>query len=199
MSSDLYILFDRRLCVLTTALKHFVNVTLFESARYFSSTTSTACFPNIYVLLFILSCGHISFSHFVESFCSLITNSMIHYYLLLDSRALSLLMLPMMLPTLFSTSISPRSRVHSSTSCPDFTPKALPSENLHLPISFYKGARSCTLHPISHIVSYNHLHPTYHAFFISLTIESIPMLHLEVVRLPRWKVALDLEYVALLK
>ena len=46
---------------------------------------------------------------------------------------------------------------------------------------------------------YDNLYPTYFAFSLSLTIESIPKSHLEVVKLPHWKASMDLEYEALVK
>ena len=67
------------------------------------------------------------------------------------------------------------------------------SKNLHLPITLCKGKRFCTLHPISHLVSYDNLHPTYRAFSFSLTTDSIPKSRLEAIKLPHWNVVMDLE------
>ena len=89
--------------------------------------------------------------------------------------------------------------VESSTSCLDSTPIELPSDDLHLPINLCKGKLSCTLHPISHFVSYSKFHPTYRAFSRSLTTKSIPKSYLEAVNLPQWKATMDLEYEELVK
>ena len=110
-----------------------------------------------------------------------------------------LLMPPMTLPVPISTLVSMLSLVDFSTSCLNSTPVTLPSDDLHLPIALRKGKRSCTLHPISHFISYGNFHPTYHAFSLSLTTELIPKSHLEAIKLPHWKVSMDLEYEALVK
>ena len=64
----------------------------------------------------------------------------------------------------------------------------MPRERL---IELYSNNKhSCTLHPISHCFSCDHLHPTYHTFSLSLSPKSIPKLHGEVMKLPPKKVSM---------
>ena len=106
---------------------------------------------------------------------------------------------PIKLSVLISTPVFVLPLVDSSTLCLDPVPIALPSDDLFLPIALRKGKYSCTFHPISHFPSYNNLHPTYRAFSLSLTSESIPKSHLEALKLPHWKATMDLEYEAIVK
>ncbi|XP_078445042.1 uncharacterized protein LOC144714219 [Wolffia australiana] len=85
----------------------------------------------------------------------------------------------------------------SSPTSASSAPLASAPTDLHLPIALRKGTRSCTLHPISTYVHYDRLHPTYRAFTLSLTSESIPRTHVEALRSPHWKAAMDAEYAAL--
>ncbi|XP_078436651.1 uncharacterized protein LOC144707428 [Wolffia australiana] len=72
----------------------------------------------------------------------------------------------------------------SSPTSANSAPLASAPTDLHLPIALRKGTRSCTLHPISNYVHYDRLHPTYRAFALSLTSESIPRTHVEALRSP---------------
>ncbi|XP_078433654.1 uncharacterized protein LOC144704941 [Wolffia australiana] len=87
----------------------------------------------------------------------------------------------------------------SSPTSASSAPLASAVHDLHLPVDLQKGTRSCTLHPISHNVNYDRLRPTYRAFSLSLTSESIPRSHLEALSIPHWKEAMDQEYAALTK
>ena len=87
----------------------------------------------------------------------------------------------------------------SSSSSKGSVPPASAPNDLHLPVALCKGTRSCTLHPISNFVHYDRLHPTYRAFSLSVTTESIPRSHVEALRIPHWKAAMDQEYAALME
>jgi hypothetical protein len=72
-----------------------------------------------------------------------------------------------------------------------------PPPDLDVPIAFRKGKRSCTLHPISNFVSYDHLSPSYLSFVATLS--SIP-LHKSVTEAlshSGWKRAMEEEMLAL--
>ena len=85
----------------------------------------------------------------------------------------------------------------SSTSLANPPPLEEPPADLHLPIALWKGKHNCTLHPISHFVCYDQLSPSYRAFSLALSSESIPKTYLEAMKLPHWKAAMDLEFEAL--
>ena len=164
------------------------DVTFFESTRYFSSTfssttSSTISIPYTYLILFVLSSGHIS-STYLDGFCSSLITLLSSPTPLINSTASPLLMPPTTSSVLISTPVSTLPPVDSLTSCSYSTPIALPSDNLHLPIALRKGKHSCTLHPISHFGSYDNLLPTYCAFSLSLNTKSIPKSHLEALKLP---------------
>ena len=71
----------------------------------------------------------------------------------------------------------------SSVDGPLSSPSASPSD-LDISIALRKGKRSCTDHPISNFISYNHLNPTFHQFALSLPSESIPRSYTEVSLVP---------------
>ena len=48
------------------------------------------------------------------------------------------------------------------------------SSDSNLPIALQKGKRTCTSHPISNFVSYDHLSPTFSSFVASLSTISLP-------------------------
>ena len=84
-----------------------------------------------------------------------------------------------------------------SSPAPTTTPHDLPLDHLHLPIALRKGTRACTQHPIAHFISYERLSPTYRTFALVVSSESLPHTYHEALRVPEWKVAMDLEYRAL--
>jgi hypothetical protein len=67
------------------------------------------------------------------------------------------------------------------------------------PIAIRKGVRSCTQHPISHYVSYNHLSPSYRAFVASISAITVPQNWREALMIPEWKGAMVEEMKALAK
>ena len=73
----------------------------------------------------------------------------------------------------------------SLTLCPNLTSAALPSNSLRLAIVLYKDKCSYFRHPI------------YQAFSLFLATKSIPKSQMEAMELPPWKVAMDVEYEAL--
>jgi len=46
--------------------------------------------------------------------------------------------------------------------------------DLDIPIAFRKGNRSCTNHPISKFIFYDHLNLTFHQFALSVSSDYIP-------------------------
>jgi hypothetical protein len=70
---------------------------------------------------------------------------------------------------------------------------------MNLPIAQRKGVRSCTHHPISDFVSYQHLSPSYHSFVSKLSSVSIPKNLQEALSDPKWREAMQEEMKALHK
>ena len=102
-------------------------------------------------------------------------------------------------PVLTPAPVSVAPQDGSSSSSKGLVPPASAPNDLHLPMALRKGTRSCTLHPISNFVHYDRLRPTYRAFSLSLTTDSIPRSHVEALRIPHWKAAMDQEYAALME
>ena len=67
------------------------------------------------------------------------------------------------------------------------------------PIAKRKGVRACTLHPISHFVSYKKLSPRFQNFVANLDNETLPNSIHEALQHPRWKEAVNEEIKALQK
>ena len=59
--------------------------------------------------------------------------------------------------------------LHSSTSTFEDSPPPQSTSDLDLPIAIRKGKRTCTEHPISNCVSFDHLSPSFKAFSLSLS------------------------------
>ena len=78
----------------------------------------------------------------------------------------------------------------------DAAPHA-PPDDLHLLITCRKGTHACTHHPISHFVSYDCLPPSFSAFALSVTFESIPQSHVEAAQVLAWKEEMDSKIEAL--
>ncbi|KAK3034107.1 hypothetical protein RJ639_034087 [Escallonia herrerae] len=78
----------------------------------------------------------------------------------------------------------------------------VPYHDLDIPIAQRKGVRSCTQHPISHIVSYDNLSPRYQAFVSRSHGKSqieIPTSVQGAMANPKWKAAINEEISALNK
>ena len=71
-------------------------------------------------------------------------------------------------------------------------PSTSPSD-LDIPIALRKGNRSCTGHPISKFVSYDHLNFTFRQFALSVSSEYIPKACEETLLVLAWKQATDEE------
>ena len=59
--------------------------------------------------------------------------------------------------------------------------------DLDIPIALRKGVISCTQHPISNFVAYEHLSPSFRAFATNLSGEEIPRTIQEALRVPKWR------------
>jgi hypothetical protein len=70
---------------------------------------------------------------------------------------------------------------------------------MNMPIAQRKGVRSCTQHPISNFVSYQHLSPSYRSFVSKLSSVSIPQNLQEAISDPKWREAMQEEMRALHK
>lgn len=69
----------------------------------------------------------------------------------------------------------------------------------NLPISFRKGVRSCTQHPIAKFVQYDHLSSSIKALVSNLEGEEIPKNIQDALQRPEWKRAVEEEMKALEK
>jgi hypothetical protein len=72
-------------------------------------------------------------------------------------------------------------------------------DDMSLPIAQRKGVRSCTHHPVSDFVSYQHLSPSYRSFVSKLSSVSIPRNLQEALSDPKWRTAMQEEMKALHK
>ena len=72
-----------------------------------------------------------------------------------------------------------------------------PLDDLQIQIALCQGIQTCTQRPISHFVSYDYLHPTYHTYALSVMTASLPKSYCEALQVPEWKAAMDVEYSAL--
>lgn len=72
-------------------------------------------------------------------------------------------------------------------------------EDLELPIAIRKGVRTCTRHPISQFVSFQHLSPQYQAFVTQMSSHEVPNSVQEAIKLKPWREAVNEEMRALEK
>jgi len=72
-----------------------------------------------------------------------------------------------------------------------------PPSDLDMPIALRKGKRSCTSHPISNFVSYDHLSPAFSSFISAINSPTIPTNIHDALSRPGWKSAMDDEMCAL--
>ncbi len=84
-----------------------------------------------------------------------------------------------------------------SRSSPPASSSTPPADDLEIPIALRKGKRSCTLHPISNVISYNSLSPSYSAFISTLSSIPLPKSISEALSHPGWKQAMEEEMSAL--
>jgi transposase InsO family protein len=94
--------------------------------------------------------------------------------------------------------ISPEATSHSPP--PSSSPSADPPSQdptLDLPIAVRKGTRTCTSHPLSHFVSYDHLSPSFRAFSVSLSSVVVPKSYQDALSHPGWNSAMQEEMRAL--
>ena len=60
-------------------------------------------------------------------------------------------------------------------------------DDLDVPIALRKGIHSCTQHPISNYVSYDHLSPVFRAFLVNLSGVEISKSIEEALKILEWK------------
>uniref|UniRef100_A0A2N9FPR9 Integrase catalytic domain-containing protein n=1 Tax=Fagus sylvatica TaxID=28930 RepID=A0A2N9FPR9_FAGSY len=94
-------------------------------------------------------------------------------------------------PVEFSLPLPP-----SASSFEDSPPPQSTSD-LDLPIAIRKGKRTCTEHPISNCVSFDHLSPSFKAFSLSLSSLVVPKSYREALSHPGWRKAMEEEMHAL--
>ena len=71
---------------------------------------------------------------------------------------------------------------------------SIPTINdIDLPIAQCKRVRSCTHHPTSNFLSYQHISPVFRSFLSKLSSMSIPQTFLEALGDPKWKEAMQEE------
>jgi transposase InsO family protein len=84
-----------------------------------------------------------------------------------------------------------------STSPSADSPPPQSTSDLDLPIAIRKGKRTCTEHPISNCVSFDHLSPSFKAFSLSLSSLVVPKSYREALSHPGWRKAMEEEMHAL--
>jgi hypothetical protein len=77
------------------------------------------------------------------------------------------------------------------------SPSSQSTSDLDLPIAIRKGKRTCTEHPISNCVSFDHLSPSFKAFSLSLSSLVVPKSYREALSHPGWRKAMEEEMHAL--
>uniref|UniRef100_A0A2N9J8P7 Integrase catalytic domain-containing protein n=1 Tax=Fagus sylvatica TaxID=28930 RepID=A0A2N9J8P7_FAGSY len=77
------------------------------------------------------------------------------------------------------------------------SPPPQSTSDLDLPIAIRKGKRTCTEHPISNCVSFDHLSPSFKAFSLSLSSLGVPKSYREALSHPGWRKAMEEEMHAL--
>jgi hypothetical protein len=83
----------------------------------------------------------------------------------------------------------------ASTSADSPPPQS--TSDLDLPIAIHKGKRTCTDHPISNFVSFDHLSPSFKAFSLSVSSLVVPKSYREALSHPGWRKAMEEEMHAL--
>uniref|UniRef100_A0A2N9EXN8 4-alpha-glucanotransferase n=1 Tax=Fagus sylvatica TaxID=28930 RepID=A0A2N9EXN8_FAGSY len=96
-------------------------------------------------------------------------------------------LVPPLPPVEFSLPLPP-----SASSSADSPPPQSTSD-LDLPIAIRKGKRTCTEHPISNCVSFDHLSPSFKAFSLSLSSLVVPKSYREALSHPGWRKAMEEE------
>ncbi|KAK8936721.1 hypothetical protein KSP39_PZI012567 [Platanthera zijinensis] len=66
-----------------------------------------------------------------------------------------------------------------------------------LPIALRKGVRTCTLHPLTAVVSYDRLTPSRRAFALAISATATPRSYQEALAITHWKMAMDEEMATL--
>uniref|UniRef100_A0A2N9HYG2 Integrase catalytic domain-containing protein n=1 Tax=Fagus sylvatica TaxID=28930 RepID=A0A2N9HYG2_FAGSY len=84
-----------------------------------------------------------------------------------------------------------------SASTSEDSPPPQSTLDLDLPIAIRKGKRTCTEHPISNRVSFDHLSPSFKAFSLSLSSLVVPKSYREALSHPGWRKAMEEEMHAL--
>uniref|UniRef100_A0A2N9HCS0 Integrase catalytic domain-containing protein n=1 Tax=Fagus sylvatica TaxID=28930 RepID=A0A2N9HCS0_FAGSY len=84
-----------------------------------------------------------------------------------------------------------------SASTSEDSPPPQSTSDLDLPIAIRKGKRTCTEHPISNCVSFDHLSPSFKAFSLSLSSLVVPKFYREALSHPGWRKAMEEEMHAL--
>lgn len=97
----------------------------------------------------------------------------------------------------FTLSIDPSFSTSPDTIVPLFDPPMLLMDDLYLSIALCKGTYSYTWHLISHFVSYDCFHLTFHTSIISMASKLISQSHVKVLQALVWKATMDLEIRAL--
>ena len=86
----------------------------------------------------------------------------------------------------------PNSSIHLS-------PTNLNIDELDVPIALRKGVRTCTQHPMSNFVSYDHLSISLRALATNLVGVDIPRTVQEALKEPKWKKVVEAKYMLLKK
>ncbi|KAK8952504.1 hypothetical protein KSP39_PZI004609 [Platanthera zijinensis] len=90
-------------------------------------------------------------------------------------------------------SLSPPGLALSATDAPDTEEPA----DLDLPVALRKGVRTCTLHPLAAVVSYDRLTSSRRAFALAISATTTPRSYQEALAIPHWKMAMDEEMTTL--
>ena len=85
----------------------------------------------------------------------------------------------------------------SSASTSADPPLPQSTSDLDLPIALRKSKRTCTDHPISNFVSFDHLSPSFKAFSLSVSSIVVPKSYREALSHPGWRKAMEEEMHAL--
>ena len=100
-------------------------------------------------------------------------------------------LVPPLPPVEFSLPLPPSASPSADSPPPQST------SDLDLPIAIRKGKRTCTEHPISNCVSFDHLSPSFKAFSLSLSSLVVPKSYREALSHPGWRKAMEEEMHAL--
>ena len=106
-------------------------------------------------------------------------------------RNQDVLLVPPPPPVEFSLPLPPSALTFEDSPPPQST------SDLDLPIAICKGKRTCTEHPISNYVSFDHLSPSFKAFSLSLSSLVVPKSYREALSHPSWRKAMEEEMHAL--